>query len=86
MTPDQLLQWRRDRRLTQSALTLICPACGGPLRHYGRGATLRKHGDRYLCPDCDALWTRADLVAVWHAPTPQPPIANQSITDDDLPF
>jgi hypothetical protein len=30
-----------------------CPGCGGSVRPYGRGATLRRHGVRFRCTRCD---------------------------------
>lgn len=31
-----------------------CPICGAPMRRYGRGATLRKHGPEFVCPVAEA--------------------------------
>lgn len=31
-----------------------CPTCGTPMRVYARGATLRKHGPRWVCPAAEA--------------------------------
>lgn len=31
----------------------ICPVCGTPMRVYGRGATLRKHGPKWVCPQAE---------------------------------
>ncbi len=33
-----------------------CPLCGGPVRSFGRGATTRKHGQRYTCEHCNRIF------------------------------
>lgn len=35
-----------------------CPICGTTMRQTGRGATLRKHGPRYICPVDEADTTK----------------------------
>jgi hypothetical protein len=31
-----------------------CPICGAAMRKTGRGATLKKHGPKYICPVSEA--------------------------------
>ncbi|HEU5087612.1 MAG TPA: zinc ribbon domain-containing protein [Roseiflexaceae bacterium] len=48
--PRAFVLWVNDTpRSYTSQVIRACPQCGRPMKRVGRGATLKKHGPRYVC-------------------------------------